>query len=114
MTFESFKKNGEAIEDMQDTLEAWCVDHAKETIGCEPESVGQPDGEEDADGETYNVWVEVEVDEENYNRVKLEMDENYEAFSKDFTQFADSHKCTAQIMCNDDDHTVTFELNFYA
>ena len=114
MTFESFKKNGQQIEDMQDVLETWCnSEQCIEVLGCKPEDVGYPDGEEDGDGETYNVWVGVTVDKTNYDRIKLELDKNYAIFIKAFTQFAVTNNCNHQVLTNDDSNEITFELNFF-
>lgn len=97
---------------MKNLLEDWCNSpECAEVLGCAPELVSSPDGERDADGDTYNVWVEVRVSRECYEKAVSALDKDYDAFSKRFTDFAERNGCSAQILTSD--REIVFELNFF-
>lgn len=115
MTFEAHREKSETIERLEGKLEEWCNSaECAALLGCDPVNVGWPDGEPDGDGETYNVWVEVEVSAEDFDRINKSLNEDYESFTSAFCKFAESVNASCQVLTSGDPYnTVTFELNFF-
>lgn len=98
--------------DISAELEAWCnSNECKTLLGCDPVNVSWPESEQDGDGETFNVWVEVELTAEDFNRVSSQVKSNYEDLAKPFVDFGNTIYASAEILTCE--NSVTFKLNYF-
>ncbi len=64
------------------------------------------------DSDKESVWTEIKLNDEKFKEVEAEMDDDYQAFAKEFTAAANKAGYSGEILTREEENCVTYKITF--